>query len=410
MRIVFCWPIPSGYMAACWRELAARPGVAVLVVAFDHLKDCHTEFRNDELLRDVPHRLLSGPEQKNARLIHDLVADFGPDVVCVSGWGHAPYRALARSAALGQCRFVMAMDNPRRYDLRQALGRWLLRPFVRRMDRVFVTGERCWQLARYLGAREECIGRGTTYGVDWAGLSPAYEQRMRRCDGWPRRFLFVGRYAPIKGVPVLLDAYRRYRGTVRDPWPLATCGSGPLKGALQGEDGIEDLGFRQPSELLAVMASSGVFVLPSLHDPWPLALVEHCAAGLPVICSEACGSAVELVRPRHNGLFVATGNEQALADAMVWMHEHYERLPEMGRISLTNASAYSAQNWADRVLAALGQPEPQMAGESLGEGPNRRDERRSRESKVADNPSARTDGQMAGRCCTCGLERGGGVR
>ncbi|MEZ0263688.1 MAG: hypothetical protein ACAI43_03095, partial [Phycisphaerae bacterium] len=34
MRILICWPEVSGYMAACWRALAARPGVDLRVIAY----------------------------------------------------------------------------------------------------------------------------------------------------------------------------------------------------------------------------------------------------------------------------------------------------------------------------------------------------------------------------------------
>ena len=61
-----------------------------------------------------------------------------------------------------------------------------------------------------------------------------------------------------------------------------------------------DRGFVQPADQAAIWAEHGAFALASRYDPWPLVIVEACAAGLPVIHSEACGSAVELVRPvRH---------------------------------------------------------------------------------------------------------------
>ena len=34
MRIVICWSHVSGYMAACWRALAATPGVDLFVLGF----------------------------------------------------------------------------------------------------------------------------------------------------------------------------------------------------------------------------------------------------------------------------------------------------------------------------------------------------------------------------------------
>ena len=144
---------------------------------------------------------------------------------------------------------------------------------------------------RILGASQQSVRRGL-YGVDFDGFAPLYEQRVAEAGGWPRKFLFIGRYAPEKGLDVLIEAYQRYRTTVTEPWALSCCGSGPLKHLLQGQAGIEDCGFQQPSQLRQIMATHGAFVLASHFDPWPLVVVEASAAGLPVLCTEACGSAV----------------------------------------------------------------------------------------------------------------------
>ena len=79
------------------------------------------------------------------------------------------------------------------------------------------------------------------------------------------------------------------------------------------------------------MARSGVFVLASRYDPWPLVIVESSAAGLPVLCTEACGSAVELVRAHYNGWLVATGDIADFARGLLLAHESYNDLPLMGR-------------------------------------------------------------------------------
>jgi len=148
----------------------------------------------------------------------------------------------------------------------------------------------------------------------------------------------------------LLEAYQIYRGSVSAPWPLSLCGMGPLEASFNGILGVENRGFVQPADLNDVLVNSGVFVMPSHHDHWPLAIVECCAAGLPIICSEACGSAVELVKSYYNGVSARTGDAGALGRRMKWMHENWEKLPQMGRRSTELAAPYSAELWAGRVL------------------------------------------------------------
>ena len=345
MRIVFCWSHISGYMAACWRALAQRPGVEIKVLAY-RSGDTEANFA-DDIVAGLNVRLLDERERGDANLIRSIVVDAKPDVLVLSGWSSDAYRALAFEPALAGARRVMTMDTPYRGTMRQRLGRFKMASYFARIDRVMVPGERAWQLARALGFDEAKIRRGM-YGVDYAALEPLLARRANQPSGWPKRFLFTGRYHPEKGVDVLLDAYAQYRKHVENPWPLTCCGMGEMKNLLAGRAGVEDLGFVQPADMPGVMVSHGVFVLPSRYDPWPLALVEACAAGLPVVCTEACGSAVELVRGDYSGMTVASDDARALVAGLNWMTSCHDMLPLMGARAQQLAAAYSATAWADR--------------------------------------------------------------
>lgn len=347
MNITFCWSAISGYMAACWRELAARPNVQLHVIA--HRPQGAGDF-DSALLQGLSHRFLNAAEAEDSGLVETLVLESRPDVVAMTGWWVTPYRRLLVAGRLAHTKFIMGIDSPWRTEF-QYLNRIRYGRFIRNVDRFFVTGERSWQYMKKLGIPAERISRGM-YGVDVASWTSVHQQRRAR--PWPRRFLFLGRYEHVKALDVLVPAYRRYRSQVSDPWELICCGRGPDRRLIQGVDGVVDRGFVQPADLADVFLQSGALVMPSRYDPWPLALVEGCAAGLPIICSDACGSAVENVRPLYNGLVVPTGSVEELAGAMVRVHESEPELPEWGRRSHEFACAYSTQAWADRWLAECG--------------------------------------------------------
>jgi glycosyltransferase involved in cell wall biosynthesis len=351
MKVVLCWAGIAGYLSACWRALASRPEIDLSIIALDHAATSTSPFHAD-LVRGLPCRLLDEQERNDAARVAALVIEQRPDVVHIPGWFLPAFRRLPDHPALAGARFILGMDTPRRYTLAQSLNKLRLHRFVCRMDRVIVPGERSWQYARFLGAEEAKIRRGA-YGIDYRGIAPAYEQRLRASGGWPRRFLSVGRYVDAKGIDVLVDGYRRYRAAVSDPWQLDCCGTGPLAGLLAGCPGVTDLGFIQPDRQAEVWAGHGAFVLASRFDPWPLVIAEATAAGLPVVCTEACGSAVELVRGCHNGLTVATGDPRALADGLRWIHDNHALCPQMGLASQHLAAAYSAELWADRWIRMI---------------------------------------------------------
>lgn len=343
MKVVFCWSVISGYMAACWRELAARPSIDLHVIA--HPSAGTTAFQSG-LLDGVSHRLLNPAEQHDLATVQRLVDEQAPDIVAMTGWWLPAYRRLLHADRPKSVKFIMGVDSPWRSEA-QFLNRFRYGSTLRRVDHFMVAGERSWQYVKRLGVSPDRISRGM-YGVDVAALKAAHVQRA--AARWPRQFLTVGRYEPEKAMDVLVEGYRSYRAQVSEPWPLVCCGRGPDSRLLQGVEGIIDRGFVQPSDLVDVLASSGAFVIPSRFDPWPLALVEGAASGLPVIGSDACGSAVEIIRPLFNGLVIPADNPQALAGAMRQMHDREAELPVWGERSHQLASAYSAALWADRWM------------------------------------------------------------
>ena len=352
MRLVFCWSNISGYMAACWRELGARPGVELGVIAYGESSEA--DFASD-LMAGIDWTPLAPGEQEDEKRIGDLVIGLKPDAIVIAGWLNPAYVALTSNESLAHCYFAMGMDTPWKDTIRQRLARFPLRSYLARLSAAFVTGERAWQYARRLGVPGERIHRGM-YGVDWEGLGEAAD--LRKQTAWPKCFLFVGRYHEQKGVDLLLEAYQRYRTLVPEPWSLDLCGMGPLEENMIGIEGLTDHGFVQPSEVQGVMARAGALVLPSRYDPWPLIVVEGAAAGLPLLVSEACGSVVEILRPHYNGLTIPSHVcAEQLAEAMTRISSESD-LVSWGERSRALAEPYAARFWADRWLKVLSRSVP----------------------------------------------------
>jgi glycosyltransferase involved in cell wall biosynthesis len=343
-KVVFCWSDISGYMTACWRALQAIPEIEVFIIAFQ--ARTQTAFA-DELMQGIPHRILDLQERNKAELIEQLVIQQNPDVVVLSGWFHSPYRQLAFSSQLRHIKFIMGMDTPWWGTWKQYLAPWFLRSYLQRMAHVVVTGERSWQYARRLGIPLKNISLGL-YGIDYQVWSPLWEERQRL--SWPRSFLFVGRYSHDKAIDILADAYQKYRLEVQDPWNLICCGKGELESKLQSQLGIDNRGFVQPSEMKDIWLNAGAVLLPSRFDPWPLALVEAAAAGLPVVCTQVCGSSVEVIRSGYNGIIIPANDTHALTNALLRIHNSDHDLPVWGKRAQALAKPYSAEIWAERWL------------------------------------------------------------
>lgn len=133
---------------------------------------------------------------------------------------------------------------------------------------------------------------------------------------------FLAHLRDQKGLPVLLDALELLAARGEAP-RMAIVGSGPMWGEVEARLAAGRAG---PTTLLVPFAGAvepylralDAFVLPSLWEGLPLAVLEAMFFGLPVVASAVNGTP-EAVTDEGTGLLVAPGDPQALADAMARM-------------------------------------------------------------------------------------------
>ena len=207
-----------------------------------------------------------------------------------------------------------------RYRIYDGLDAWTLR----------LSADRIVAVSRRLAGRLEGSGFGPETvlpihnGVD---LSRVHASRSRdevrgALGIAPDALLFgtVGRLSPVKGQALFVRA----AGRIRHRHPGARfliAGDGPLRGELEAAaralglgDAFLFLGARR--DVYDLVAALDVFVLPSLHEGIPMALLEAMALGTPVVAT-AVGGVPELLTHRETGLLVDAGDHEGLADACV---------------------------------------------------------------------------------------------
>jgi glycosyltransferase involved in cell wall biosynthesis len=128
----------------------------------------------------------------------------------------------------------------------------------------------------------------------------------------------AGRLSPVKGQAGLLRAgVRMLHSNPRAR--LLIIGDGPLGSQLVSaaaqlkiEHACHFLGPR--SDVFDLVGAMDIFVLPSLNEGIPMALLEAMTLGTPVVAA-AVGGIPEVIQHRVNGLLVAAGDDRGLADA-----------------------------------------------------------------------------------------------
>ena len=136
----------------------------------------------------------------------------------------------------------------------------------------------------------------------------------------------VGSPSPVVSSPVV-------RGPVV-PWDLVLLGDGPLRSSLFAlrsslclHDHVLLPGFKQYGELPAYYGLASAFVHASTIEQWGLVVNEAMASGLPVLVSNRCGCAMDLVQEGVNGFTFDPYNVEQLANLMLRLTETTDHGP-----------------------------------------------------------------------------------
>lgn len=192
------------------------------------------------------------------------------------------------------------------------------------LRRWYDTETRHYQRAEHLFAFTDWTRRSLVddYGVDPSAVSVVQigSNDLESPDRLPRpattapTVLMVGNDFVRKGGNVLVAAFEHVRKKLPDA-RLVLAGTKPPLDTVP--DGVEVLGrVHDRAAMTRLYEQADVFVMPSLFDPMPLAVLEAMGHGLPVVASAVCGIP-DMVADGVTGHLVEPDDQHALADALV---------------------------------------------------------------------------------------------
>jgi len=293
--------------------------------------------------------------------------DSDPEAVVIAGYYYPAMRAAARWAQRRGRASIFMGDSQWGDQRRIALREWAKGWWVRRhYDAAFAAGERTVEYLMRMGFPRERIWTG--YDVvenrefaDGAVAARSQGDSLRRRLGLPERyFLFMGRFAPEKNLPRLLEAYARYRTAAgHRAWGLVLVGSGPqepmLRARAQDLRDVVFAGFQQGDAVPAYYGLASSLVLPSISETWGLVVNEAMAAGLPVLVSHRCGCVPELVRPGVNGYVCDPLDTDGMARLLGVMSSDTADVGKMGEASRQIVALYTPETWAQTLADCIEQ-------------------------------------------------------
>jgi glycosyltransferase involved in cell wall biosynthesis len=176
-----------------------------------------------------------------------------------------------------------------------------------------------------------------------------------------RYFLTCGRFEAKKNLARLLEAYSMYRLRFgAEAWDLVLAGDGVERSALEAgarnlgiAQSVHFIGARAYTELPAIYGLASAFVHASTTEQWGLVVNEAAAAGLPLLVSDRCGCAPELVRPGVTGFLLDPYDIAAISAAMTAIASPDVDSKGMGQAARLNAREWSPQRFADGLAQAV---------------------------------------------------------
>jgi len=306
MKIVFLYSEVLGYTEGTFKALVEM-GSSVSVVYWDIKK--LTPFQVSEKSNVSYHPRSEFTFDK----LFDFLVSQNPKILFVSGWMDEGYIHAAKRYKKfnNHVKVVCGIDDQWLGTLRQYLGTVYFRFAYRKLfDFMWVSGKQQFEYARRMGYGPENI-IGNLYSAN----SYVFNQKA----SFTKRIVFLGRFAPVKGIFTLLDAYNRLPESIQQEWPLLLIGDGPLKAEIVNKksDYVQIIPFLQPVELFNELKKGGVFCLPSTFEAWGVVIHEAAALGYPMVISSDCGAATEFLIPGYNGYLFSHRKEGDLHNALL---------------------------------------------------------------------------------------------
>jgi glycosyltransferase involved in cell wall biosynthesis len=348
IRILYLYAEVMGYTMATIRMLLER-GIEVHVVHWDHKK--LTPYQVPEWVN----LHLYKRSRMTVEAIHNLIDSLMPAITVVSGWQDKEYMAAAKRQRARGGIVVTGFDDQWHGTLRQKLAAILgkLGYFLRFYSHAWVSGAYQFEYARRLGYGKQQIIHDL-YSADLNLFHEAYRNYFeQKRQSYPHRFLFVGRFEPVKGLDTLLRAWK-ILGDKKGDWDLHLIGNGSLRTTLESTEGVIVKDFMPPGRLMQEVGQGGCFLLPSCGEPWGVVVHEFAAAGMPLILSDVVGAASTFLISGLNGYSFKPNNAQDLANQMAQITESTDnQLTAMAEHSYCLSQRITPETSAANLLSII---------------------------------------------------------
>ena len=255
--------------------------------------------------------------------------------------------------------YIMNLDGAfiRKNFLKNLIKRYL----VTHASGYFASGSHAAEYFKYFGADESKIYYHpftSLHEEEILKIPVSKEEKniYKRNLGLPsnKMVLTIGQFIYRKGFDILLGAWSK---ELDEKYTLVIVGGGEEENQYReyiskhNLKNVHLVGFKQKNEIFEYYKAADLFVLPTREDIWGLVINEAMAFGLPVIATDMCLGAVELIENGVNGYIVPVNNCAKLTEAMKKILLTDETM--MSKNNLKKISTYTYENVIESHIKAI---------------------------------------------------------
>ncbi|MFM7683605.1 MAG: glycosyltransferase family 4 protein [Bacteroidota bacterium] len=244
------------------------------------------------------------------------IEEWGPDVVWVWGWSFDSHlKAMRYFKSKVPVWFrgdSTLLDEPKGFSSKKIIRRIFLKWVYSNIDKAFYVGTHNKAYFKAHGLKENQLVYAPhaidnlrfSYDDDLFQQERVKFKAKHGIDENSTIILYAGKLEPRKNPLFLIELMRNLKS---NKFKLIIVGNGPLLSALKRElkndKRVIFSDFVNQKWMPNLYKLAHFFILPSLSETWGLALNEALASGTPIIASDKCGGAIDLINQSNGYLF-----------------------------------------------------------------------------------------------------------
>lgn len=296
-------------------------------------------------------------------LKHFYKAIFAPktELYLLTGWNNINLILLGLILSVKKHPFLIWTDTPNtikeRKGIKQYLRKVLLNFLFKRTKYFLVTGHAGEKMAIKAGVSKEKV-INFPFATDLKIFSPSYS--VRDIDFNKIRFVSSGRIDfSHKGQDLALKALAKLKSKGIINFHYFIAGTGPdyskllkLIEEFEMKNFVTLVGWLEPEQMVQFYNSGDVLLHTSHFDPYPNAVLEAMACGIPVIGSNLAGSVADRVVQAENGYIHISGDIASIENCLFRILSHPERIKKMSIKSRNTAEEWDIE-YHKKVLKSI---------------------------------------------------------